>query len=117
VELEHLRYSRLISQLKAAAAEPRRLIGIEDNVARISVSVCVGFRGTVRWMVELSAGRYVYKSDRHNALRRTFSVATKPRRPVRLVYGWLHLTEPLQSRGFLCISSCASLNDWVSPAR
>lgn len=34
----------------------------------------VGFRGTVRWTVELSAGRYVYKSDRHTALHRTFSV-------------------------------------------
>jgi hypothetical protein len=36
----------------------------------------VGFRGTVRWTVELSAGRYVYKSDQHKALRRTFSVET-----------------------------------------
>jgi hypothetical protein len=33
----------------------------------------VGFRGAVRWIVELSAGRYVYKSDRHKALRATFS--------------------------------------------
>jgi hypothetical protein len=34
----------------------------------------VGFRGTVRWMVKLTPWRYVYKSDRHKALRRTFSV-------------------------------------------
>lgn len=34
----------------------------------------VRFRGTVSWLVELSAGRYVYKSDRHTALHRTFSV-------------------------------------------
>jgi plastocyanin len=36
----------------------------------------VGFRGTVRWTVALSAGKYVYRSDRHRALRRTFSVTS-----------------------------------------
>jgi Domain of unknown function (DUF4440) len=34
----------------------------------------VSFRGTVRWLVRLNTGRYVYKSDRHKVLRRTFRV-------------------------------------------
>lgn len=34
----------------------------------------VRFRGRVRWTVQFVGGRYVYKSDRHNALQRTFIV-------------------------------------------
>ena len=34
----------------------------------------VGFRGRVTWHFTLSAGKYVYRSDKHKALRGTFSV-------------------------------------------
>lgn len=36
----------------------------------------VGFRGRVTWHVTLSAGKYVYRSDRHKTLRGSFSVTS-----------------------------------------
>jgi hypothetical protein len=36
----------------------------------------VGFRGRVTWHFTLSAGKYVYRSDKHKALRGSFSVTT-----------------------------------------
>jgi hypothetical protein len=34
----------------------------------------VGFRGRVTWHFTLSAGKYVYRSDKHKTLRGSFSV-------------------------------------------
>jgi len=36
----------------------------------------VGFRGRVHWKIGLSAGKYVYRSDRHKSLRGSFTVAS-----------------------------------------
>ena len=35
----------------------------------------VGFRGKVTWKVNFSAGKYVYRSDKHKKLRGSFTVA------------------------------------------
>jgi plastocyanin len=53
-----------------SAADNFRLTG--PGVAK---ATGVKFRGTVTWKVRLKAGRYVYRSDAHRKLRRTFSVA------------------------------------------
>jgi hypothetical protein len=36
----------------------------------------VGFRGRVTWRFLLSAGKYVYRSDKHKTLRGSFSVTS-----------------------------------------
>ncbi|TML74611.1 MAG: hypothetical protein E6G13_00425 [Actinobacteria bacterium] len=36
----------------------------------------VGFRGRATWKLKLAAGKYVYRSDRHKALRGSFTVST-----------------------------------------
>jgi plastocyanin len=38
----------------------------------------VGFRGTVRWTVNLAGGSYTYRSDRHKTLRGAFTVSPSP---------------------------------------
>jgi plastocyanin len=36
----------------------------------------VGFRGRATWKLKLAAGKYVYRSDRHKALRGSFTVSS-----------------------------------------
>ena len=36
----------------------------------------IGFRGRAKWKVNLSVGKYVYRSDKHKSLRGSFTVAS-----------------------------------------
>ncbi|MFL5966657.1 MAG: hypothetical protein ACJ747_08905 [Gaiellaceae bacterium] len=73
------------SRLTVLAGSNTVVIGVTDRSRTdnfhltgqgVNKATGVGFRGRVTWRLTLAAGKYVYRSDRHKALRGSFTVSS-----------------------------------------